>query len=174
MHKHHALVTGPTKPPSNIFSSKGPACSQSVSCTADGFARLGWILKKQIGHLDTHKHTRFTVSRWSETVEAAHCKRLNNLIYYYIPSLIEMLVVTAVRDFKHWATSVEYLQRLYLETEVQSLAQANSVSSCLSGCRSPSDHCNTVDVHSPPFWEHMHIWCGHLRHLLSIEPWFEN
>lgn len=57
-----------------------------------------------------------------------------------------MLVVTAVRDFKHWATSVEYLQRLYLETEVQSLAQANSVSSCLSGCRWPSDHCNTVDV----------------------------
>ncbi len=85
MHKHHGLLTGPTRPPSNIFSSKGPACMLMIC-----LMHSRWICKikmklkaadrssrRYIGCSDTS--TRFTVSRWREPVEAAHCKKkINN------------------------------------------------------------------------------------------------
>lgn len=54
MHKHHAILTGPTKPSTNIFRTKGPARMLTV-----GLMHSRWICKirmdlmQQIGHLDT-------------------------------------------------------------------------------------------------------------------------
>lgn len=84
MYKHHGLLTGPTRPPSNIFSSKGPARMLMICLMQSRWiCKIKMNLTSYSGHLDTTQAVvtqayRFTVPRWSETVEATHCKRFSN------------------------------------------------------------------------------------------------